>query len=77
MQDQVSLVNLVVYEVGGVECWLLCYHDLKTVVHLSITHVCEGEERWENGEEDGDGVGRRMINRESFYMHASHSSGRM
>ena len=72
MQDQVSLVNLVVYEVGGVECWLLCYDDLKTVVHLSITHVCEGEEREENGEEDGDGVGRRMMIYDGEYMSGHH-----
>ena len=39
MQDQVSLVNLAGDEVGGIECRLLCCHDLQAVIHLSISHV--------------------------------------
>ena len=39
VQDEVSLVNLAVDEVGGIECRLLCCHDLQTVVHLSVSHV--------------------------------------
>ena len=39
VQDQVSLINLAVDEVGGIECRLLCCHDLQTVVHLSVSHV--------------------------------------
>ena len=45
VHDQVSLVNLVVHKVGGIECRLLSCHDLKTVIHLPIAHVCESKKR--------------------------------
>ena len=46
VHDQVSLVNLVVHKVGGIECRLLSCHDLKTVIHLPIAHVCESKGKW-------------------------------